>query len=163
MKKEAQAILKKCLEHEKEGLDFYLEVAEIVAKERTRQAFETLAQEERAHIRSLFDHYQGEEIGDVEAFLARPAHIESPLIKELEAAVDEMTTDRKALMLAMRLEQKNREDYLRHAAESADEECRAVFERLARDEERHYQIVESEYAHLMGMVHETDIDTFVRE
>ncbi len=27
----------------------------------------------------------------------------------------------------------------------------------------HYELIESEYARLMGMVHETDIDTFVRE
>jgi len=28
---------------------------------------------------------------------------------------------------------------------------------------QHYEVIESEYAHLMGMVHETDIDTYVRE
>jgi hypothetical protein len=34
---------------------------------------------------------------------------------------------------------------------------------MAKETENHYAIIESEYAHLMGMVHETDIDTFVRE
>jgi hypothetical protein len=38
-----------------------------------------------------------------------------------------------------------------------------VFERMAKETDDHYQLIESEYAHLMGMVHETDIDTFVRE
>ena len=40
---------------------------------------------------------------------------------------------------------------------------RAVFERMARETENHYGIIEPEYAHMMGMVHETDIDTYVRE
>jgi hypothetical protein len=38
-----------------------------------------------------------------------------------------------------------------------------VFEDNARSTDNHYQLIESEYARLMGMVHETDIDTFVRE
>jgi hypothetical protein len=33
----------------------------------------------------------------------------------------------------------------------------------AKSTHQHYELIESEYAHLMGMVHETDIDTFVRE
>ena len=38
-----------------------------------------------------------------------------------------------------------------------------AFERMAQETENHYAIIESEYAHMMGMVHETDIDTYVRE
>ena len=34
---------------------------------------------------------------------------------------------------------------------------------VAKDTRIHYEIIESEYAHTMGMVHETDIDTYVRE
>jgi hypothetical protein len=40
---------------------------------------------------------------------------------------------------------------------------RAVFDRMAEETETHYAIIESEYARIMGMVHETDIDTYVRE
>jgi hypothetical protein len=34
---------------------------------------------------------------------------------------------------------------------------------MVRETRDHYEIIESEYAHLMAMVHETDIDIFVRE
>lgn len=163
MNKRAQEVLKKCLLYEKEGLDFYREAARSVARGRTRQAFVTLIEEEREHIVRLFERYCGEDIGSVDTLLAQPPHIESPLLRELEQALDRDLQDRKALQMAMRLEQANREEYLRHAAEAADPEVQAVYESLARDEERHYQVVESEYAHLMAMVHETDIDTFVRE
>jgi rubrerythrin len=163
MNKRAQEILKKCLLHEKEGLDFYREAARSVARERTRQAFETLIEEERSHIVRLFERYRGEDIGSVEALLSQPPRIEAPLLRELEQVLDHDLPDRKALEMAMRLEQENREAYERHAAEAADPEARAIYEKLARDEERHYQVVESEYAHLMAMVHESDIDIFVRE
>ena len=49
------------------------------------------------------------------------------------------------------------------ASRIVDPTVRAVFERMASETEGHYAIIESEYARLMGMVHETDIDTYVRE
>jgi len=55
-------------------------------------------------------------------------------------------------------------EHLRALAEKIDNpEIRAVFEQNATSTDHHYQIIESEYARLMGMVHETDMDTFVRE
>ena len=42
-------------------------------------------------------------------------------------------------------------------------EAKKVFEENATSANHHYQIIESEYARLMGMVHESDLDTFVRE
>jgi hypothetical protein len=38
-----------------------------------------------------------------------------------------------------------------------------VYLKNAESTHMHFELIESEYAHLMGMVHETDIDTFVRE
>ncbi|MHB8709297.1 MAG: ferritin-like domain-containing protein, partial [Desulfuromonadales bacterium] len=49
------------------------------------------------------------------------------------------------------------------AAKIENPEVRAVYEQNARSTDHHYQLIESEYARLMGMVHETDIDTYVRE
>jgi len=53
---------------------------------------------------------------------------------------------------------------LRLTAEKiVDPQVRSVFERMAKETEHHFALIESEYARLMGMVHETDVDTFVRE
>ena len=49
------------------------------------------------------------------------------------------------------------------AAKIEDPAVAAVFEANAKSTHNHYVIIESEYARLMGMVHETDMDTFVRE
>lgn len=163
MKDKAQAVLKDCILHEKEGMDFYLKAAKSVESQSARKAFEVLAQEEISHIRSLYEVYEGNELGELEEFLKSPPSIESEIIKDLEASVGKETNDRRAMELALRLEEENRDNYRRFAEETDDPDVREVFERLAVDEDRHYQVVESEYAHLMGMVHETDIDTYVRE
>ena len=44
-----------------------------------------------------------------------------------------------------------------------DPAVRTVFERVVKETQGHYALIESEYAHVMGMVHESDQDTFVRE
>ena len=49
------------------------------------------------------------------------------------------------------------------AAQIPDAKVRQVFEANAVSTHNHYLLIESEYARLMGMVHETDIDIFVRE
>ena len=45
----------------------------------------------------------------------------------------------------------------------ADPDVRAVFELNARETHNHYEVIESEYARVMAMVHESDMDTYVRE
>ena len=56
------------------------------------------------------------------------------------------------------------EKTLRETAEKiAAPEARAIFELNARETRNHYELIEAEYARLMGMVHESDIDTYVRE
>jgi len=49
------------------------------------------------------------------------------------------------------------------AAKIALPEVRAIFELNATETHNHYELIESEYAKIMGMVHESDMDTFVRE
>ena len=49
------------------------------------------------------------------------------------------------------------------AEKAENQEIKAVYEANAKSTHNHYVLIESEYARLMGMVHETDIDTFVRE
>ena len=75
-----------------------------------------------------------------------------------------MTAEReKALELAMEKEL-SLEKTLRETAEKiAIPEIKAIFDLNARETHNHYELIESEYARLMGMVHESDQDTFVRE
>ncbi len=49
------------------------------------------------------------------------------------------------------------------AAQLVDPASRVVFDRMAKETREHFLVIESEYARMMGMVHETDVDTYVRE
>jgi len=60
-------------------------------------------------------------------------------------------------------EQQLEEALLKMAGQIADPDVKAVFEMNARETHNHYLMIESEYARLMGMVHESDMDTYVRE
>jgi rubrerythrin len=53
--------------------------------------------------------------------------------------------------------------YTQLAQGVVDPAVRAVFERVVKETQGHYELIESEYAHIMGMVHESDQDIFVRE
>jgi hypothetical protein len=56
------------------------------------------------------------------------------------------------------------EKNLRFTAEKVvDPAVRAVFEKMAKETRHHFELIESEYARLMAMVHETDMDIYVRE
>ena len=44
-----------------------------------------------------------------------------------------------------------------------DPSVRKVFERVVKETQGHYDMIESEYAHVMTMVHESNQDIYVRE
>lgn len=157
-----QGALKEAAMTEKNVMDFYLKAAQIVTNPRAQKVFETLAGEEREHAESFFHLYTGGELGTFDEFIAAPS-AELAIHAELEKALDAEVHERRAMELALREE----EDLAKHlemtASHIVDPAVRSVFDRMAKETRNHYAIIESEYAHMMRMVHETDIDTFVRE
>jgi len=85
------------------------------------------------------------------------------MLKQREKALDENVHERKAMALAMREEEDLIKNLQRTASRIVAPAVRAVFERMARETETCYTNIELEYAHMMGMVHKTDIDTYVCE
>ncbi len=158
-----QEALRLAIQTEKDVMDFYQKAASLTANERGRKVFEQLAKEEFEHAGHFFQIYPGQDLGSFDEFMARPPRIELVMLRQLEKDLDDKITDRKAMELAL----KEEEDLAKHlhltAGKIVDPQVRGVFERMAKETENHYAIIESEYAHMMGMVHETDIDTFVRE
>ncbi len=63
----------------------------------------------------------------------------------------------------MHKEKQLEEVLYRMAARIPDPAVKAVFELNIRETHNHYLMIESEYARFMGMVHESDMDTYVRE
>jgi rubrerythrin len=158
-----QEALKLAIQTEKNVMDFYLRAGEITRNPRGKKVFSLLAGEEREHASHFFPLYKGNDLGTFEDFMARPPRTDSVMLKDLEKALDENVHERKAMEIALREEKDLEENLSQTAARIVDPAVRSVFETMARETHNHYELIESEYAHLMAMVHETDIDTYVRE
>ena len=155
--------IKMAIQTEKDAMDFYLKAAALTENERGKKVFEQLASEEREHAGHFFKIYTGSDLGSFEDFMAQPPSASHSMLKQLEKALDENVHERKAMELAMQEEEDLLKNLRMTASRIVDPGVRAVFDRMAEETENHYAIIESEYAHMMGMVHETDIDTYVRE
>jgi len=155
--------VRRAIQTEKNAMDFYLRGAAMMKHAEARKVFELLAREEREHAEWFHNVYPGDDIDDLQGFLNAGADQDSDWLKELNQVNTAGFDERKAMELAMAKE-KNLAEHLRATAAKIDNpEVRKVFEQNATSTDHHYQIIESEYARLMGMVHETDIDIFVRE
>ncbi|MDT8443789.1 MAG: ferritin family protein [Desulfuromonadales bacterium] len=155
--------IKLAIQTEKDVMDFYLKAASLTNNERGKKVFELLAREEREHAGHFFKIYTGSELGSFEDFMAKPPTSNHAMLKALEKAFDENTHERKAMELALREEEDLAKSLRMTASRIVDPSVRAVFDRMVNETETHYALIESEYAHMMAMVHETDIDTYVRE
>ncbi len=155
--------IKQAIQTEKDVMDFYLKAAVLTNNARGKKVFEQLAKEEREHAGHFFEIYTGSDLGSFEDFIAMPPSKGHVMLKQLEKALDENVHERKAMELALKEEEDLVKNLQMTASRIVDPAVRSVFERMARETENHYAIIESEYAHMMGMVHETDIDTYVRE
>jgi rubrerythrin len=148
---------------EKDSMDFYRRAASVTKNERAKKGLELLATEEVGHLKAFFDHYKGAEFGDLNSYINSPVDTKNPTYIKLEKAISEDMVEQKALELAL-IEEKDCISQYTHLAQGVvDPAVHAVFERVVKETQRHYDLIESEYAHIMGMVHESDQDTFVRE
>ncbi|NTV50848.1 MAG: ferritin family protein [Geobacteraceae bacterium] len=163
MSMNVQEAIKRSIQTEKNAMNFYQLGAQKMTNPDARRTFELLAKEEREHASHFYKIYQGNDIPSLEAFLDSPPDNESSWVSTIARLISSDFSEQKALELAMERE-KNLEDALLETASKIDApEIKAVYELNAKETHHHYQVIESEYARMMGMVHETDIDTFVRE
>jgi rubrerythrin len=148
---------------EKDSMDFYRRAASVARNERAKKVLDMLANEEVGHLKSFFEHYKGSEFGDVTSYINSPADTKHPTYMKLDKAIEENMVEQKALELALIEERECIGQYKQLAQGVVDPAVRSVFERVVKETEGHYALIESEYAHVMGMVHESEQDTFVRE
>lgn len=158
-----QEAVRRSIQTEKNAMNFYQLGAQQMSNQDARKTFELLAREEREHAGQFYRIYTGTDIPSLDAFLDTPFDNESSWIASITRLVESDFTEQKALELAMEREKNLEETLLDTAAKIDDAPVRAVFELNARETHNHYLLIESEYARLMGMVHETDMDIFVRE
>jgi rubrerythrin len=160
---DVQEAIKRSIQVEKNARDFYRLGATHMKDAQAKKTFELLAREESEHAKWFYEIYEGSDIPDFDAFMAVDPDRDSDWLSDLEKHLMEELKVRRAMELAMEKEL-NLEKSLRQLADKiADPKVRDVFLLNAESTHYHYELIESEYARLMAMVHETDIDIFVRE
>ncbi|WP_020678046.1 ferritin-like domain-containing protein [Geopsychrobacter electrodiphilus] len=160
---DVQEAIKRSIQTEKYARDFYLLCAKHMKNLEACRTFELLAAEEVEHAKTFYDIYQGDDLPDFAEYMKLESAPDSDWLTDLERALMEGLNERKAMELALDKELKL-EKALRTLVEKiSDEAVRAVFISNADSTHQHYELIESEYARLMRMVHETDMDTYVRE
>lgn len=160
---DVQEAVKRSIQTEKNAMNFYQLGARQMKNQDARKTFELLAREEREHAGQFFKIYTGTDIPSLDAFLDSPFDNESCWVASITRVGAGDFTEQKALELAMDREKNLEETLLETAAKIDDVAVKAVFELNARETHNHYLLIESEYARLMGMVHESDMDIYVRE
>jgi rubrerythrin len=162
MDMDLQKAIMESIRTEKNAMEFYRLGAARMDDTAAKRLFEQLASEERAHAGQFYKYYQGSDIPSLEVFL--DTHSEnSALIMSLERIPTADFTEKNALELAMVMEKDLKSKLLETAGSITAPEVRSVYELNAHETHNHYLTIEAEYARLMGMVAESDMDTFVRE
>ena len=163
MNVDVQEAIKRSLQTEKNAMLFYQYGAQQFKDAAARRTFELLSGEEREHAGHFYRIYKGNDIPSLEAFLESPPDNETSWIDSADRSCGADFNEQKAMEIALEKE-KNLEEALRDmAGKITDPEVRAVYELNVRETHNHYLLIESEYARIMGMVHESDMDIFVRE
>jgi rubrerythrin len=158
-----QEALKLAIKGEKDSMDFYRKAASMATNERAKKVFELLANEEVGHLKSFFEHYKGGEFGDLDSYMKTPPDTNNSTYKALLKAVGESTMEKQALEIALKEEKAVVDQYTVLAKDIIDPLVKGIFERVVKETQGHYDMIEDEYMHLMKMVDKTDMDTYVRE
>jgi rubrerythrin len=158
-----QEAVRRSIQTEKNAMDFYRLAALEMRDAEAKRVFEVLAGEEREHAGSFYDVYTGADIPSLQEFLAIPPLHESDWISALDRIIGAGFNEQKALELAMQKEQQLEQALAKMVERIPDPAVKEVFELNIRSTHNHYLMIESEYARVMGMVHESDMDTYVRE
>ncbi|HEY5974485.1 MAG TPA: ferritin family protein [Geobacteraceae bacterium] len=158
-----QEALKLAVQAEKDSMDFYRRASSATKNERARKVFDLLANEEVGHLKSFFEHYKGSEFGDLKSFMETPPNTNNPTYMKLEKAISEETHEQQALEIALKEEQACIEQYSVLVKDIIDPLVRSIFERVIKETQGHYDMIEDEYMHVMKMVDKSDQDIYVRE
>ncbi len=160
---DVQEAVKRSIQTEKNAMNFYQLGAQKMKDPAARRVFDLLAKEEREHAGHFYKIYTGTDIPSLDAFLDLPPDNESSWVSTISRLISEDFNEQKAMESALEREKNLEKSLLEMAAVVQDAQIRAVYELNAKETRHHYEMIESEYARLMGMVHESDMDTFVRE
>jgi rubrerythrin len=158
-----QQALRQAIQAKKDLYDFYREAAEVTENLAGKMVLRRLCDEVEENIRKFFKYYKNNDLSNMDDFLATPPQSGSVMLTELRKALDKKVQARRARELAMQEEKSIEMSFRRAAQQVVDPIVRNLFLEVADDAARHFAIIESEYEYQITRIHESDVDTYVRE
>ena len=159
-------VLRRAMQIERNGYRFYIDVAERAVSERGKEVFRGLAADETNHLHLLLVEYEALESGkgwlDLDEALEQeldfdPANPDLPGEEYPEptpifaaARVPSLDNDLAALEFAMETEQMSYDLYKTSAEEQPDQAAKEVYEMLAREENKHYVLLQNSRDYLLN-------------
>lgn len=129
------------LKMETDAVKFYTEAAERTSHVVGKKMFLSIAEDEKRHIDMLNALLKGMEVTHKDFNpMEKIRTVFEELKDQMRERVQATTTETEALELALKMEKEGVEFYRKVAAESTDAKSRDLFERLIREEEKHYEI-----------------------
>ena len=129
--------------NEQAAYDFYNSLVNMIQNEGGKNKFKFFAEDEKHHRKLLEERYEKESDGKKFAF-------DSDRVKKVDVTIDSQTSAIDAVDLAIETEKAASEFYKQVAGKTNDENGRRMFESLAEDEDRHYEILRAEREVLLG-------------
>ena len=134
---------------ENDAVEFYTAAAEKCSNTVGKQMFLSIVEDEKRHVKMIEALIKGmcitgENIDPMERVKSIFAELKDEMTERVAASSDDM----EALKIAMEMEAKGRDFYDKSASEATDEKSKALFERLFKEEEKHYAIFSNTYSFL---------------
>lgn len=131
---------------ETDAISYYREAAEKTAHPVGKKMFLSIIEDEKRHLAMLQEIFKGLEITTKEVSpMKNIKTIFEQHRDELGERVQATTDEMNALKIAMEMEKEGVEYYKKFASEAKAEKEKALFERLIKEEEQHYQVFSNTY------------------
>ena len=129
-----------------DAIKFYTEAAEKTKNAVGKQMFLTIAEDEKRHLETLTQIFKGlditvQDVSPMENIRTVFESMKTGMLKRVEATMDEL----EAFKIAMQMEKEGVEFYKKASAGAKTEKEKALFERLIKEEQEHYNIFANTY------------------
>ncbi len=129
-----------------DAIKFYTEAAEKTKNSVGKQMFLTIVQDEKRHLETLTQIFKGlditvQDVSPMENIRTVFESMKTGMMKRVEATMDEL----EAFKIAMQMEKEGVEFYKKASAGAKTEKEKALFERLIKEEQEHYNIFANTY------------------
>lgn len=134
---------------ETDAVEFYSQAAQKSSHPIGKKMFLSIAEDEKRHVRMIDAIIKG--MGLTEDNIDPMENVKSIFEENKDAMQERIAStgdDLEALKIAMEMEAKGRDFYGKSAAEATDDNSKALFERLFKEEEKHFAIFENTYSYL---------------